>query len=237
VSLVAGAYLLVKPGPLVGPTGLTASGCLAEIAPGTWAIEWVNTEHADREGHAAAFGIPPEAVPELVAWATGAFDNEFKWPNVFCTLDAARAFRQRFRPEGVRLIGLALPVDLVDGFLAVAAPKPQQPGFAPMGATGVYDLLSEGQALAPGGLVRGYEVLGHGIAGDFCSYRCNGLEDDFQREFAAVFNDMGLLDDEAVARRCAEFAGRPETGTCADWWHPWSVQEYDSQEVGGSCPR
>lgn len=176
---VAGAYLLVKPGPLVGPTGLTASGCLAEVAPGSWAIDWVNTRPCERERHASALGISAEALPEVVAWATKVFGAEFKWPNVFCNLAAAREFQRRFLPAGVRLIGLALPMDLVDEFLTLAAPSPQQPGYAPNGPTG------------------------------------------------AVFNAWGLLDDESMARQCARYAGRPETGTCADWWYPWTLREYD----------
>ena len=51
---VAGAYLLVKPGPLIGAGGLTASACLAEMAPDSWAIEWANVEPADRERQAVA---------------------------------------------------------------------------------------------------------------------------------------------------------------------------------------
>jgi hypothetical protein len=38
---VAGGYLLVKPGPPIPAGILTASACLAEMAPDFWAIEWV----------------------------------------------------------------------------------------------------------------------------------------------------------------------------------------------------
>jgi NADH:ubiquinone oxidoreductase subunit len=61
------------------------------------------------------------------------------------------------------------------------------------------------------------------MAGAFCSFRCNALETDFQRKLGATFNEWGLLEDEDVARRCAEYAGRPETPTCSPVWHPWMV--------------
>src|SRR3989442_10309697 len=57
VHSVAGAYFLVKPGPML-PTGfLTASACLADTAPDSWAIEWVKTKPGEREENAARLGI------------------------------------------------------------------------------------------------------------------------------------------------------------------------------------
>jgi hypothetical protein len=200
---------------------------LAEVAPGSWAIEWVRVAAGEREAHAQELGIAPNLLPQVVDWVTQAFETDFMWPNVFSSLTAARSFRQRFIPSGVRLIGVGLPADLVDEFLGQAAPPPSPPGYAPNGASGVYQLIQARQVLAPGGEARGYEVLGLGMAGDFCSFRCNQLAADFEREFGATFNGWGLIDDPQVARRCAEFAGRPEVGTCADWWHPWHVQEYE----------
>lgn len=102
---VAGAYLLVKPGPPIADCGLTASACLAKLAPDHWAIEWASVEVADRQRHAAELGIRRSELPHVVAWVTGEFDRRFKWPNVFVELEAAREFRERFAPDGVHLIG------------------------------------------------------------------------------------------------------------------------------------
>ena len=223
---VAGAYLLVKPGPLIGAGGLTASACLAEMAPDSWAIEWANVEPADRERQAVQFGIPVNAIPEVIKWAADEFDRHFKWPNVFTELTAARKFRERFIPGGVHLVGVGLPADLVPAFLSLSAPPLAQPGYAPVGATGVHEVVRAGQVLAAGGEFRGFEVLGYDEAGQFCSFRCNGLEVDFQKELGVQFNRWGLLNKESAARQCAEYAGRPEVGTCARWWHPWAVVEY-----------
>jgi hypothetical protein len=224
---VAGAYMLLKPGPAIPTGGLTASSCLAEMAPDSWAIDWVKVEPGERVRHAATLGIPPEALALVVDWATEEFDRRFKWPNVFTEPEAAREFRQRFIPGGgVRLVGLGLPADLVPAFLSLTAPPPQQAGYAPVGAAGVHEVLSTGLGLEASGEFRGFEVLGYDGAGQFCSFRCNGLEVDFQKELAAQFNRWGLLDEQAVARRCAEYASRPEVGTCVSWWHPWALLEY-----------
>jgi hypothetical protein len=225
---VAGAYLLVKPHPELGPGHLTASACLAEMAPDDWALDWVSTEPERREQHVARLGIRPGELPAVMRWATDHFGGRFRWPNVFTDLEIARAFRARFVPADIHLLGIGLPVDLVDSFMSMAAPPPPQPGYAPVGATGVYQVLTARRPLEGGGATRGFEVLGYDEAGKFCSYRCNALGADFERQFGARFNARGLLDEETTARRCAEYASRPEVFTCSRFWHPWLVQEYPS---------
>ena len=65
-------------------------------------------------------------------------------------------------------------------------------------------------------------------SGYFDSFRCHQLEIDFKRELGASFNGFGLLDDELVARRCAEYVNRPDTNTCVGpgAWYAWRVEEY-----------
>jgi hypothetical protein len=224
---IAAGYTLVKPGPPIPAGGLTASACLAAVAPDSWAIDWVKMEPGERARHATGLGIAPEAVPEVVTWVTAEFGRRLKWPNVFTELEAAREFRRRFIPGGgVYLIGLGLAADLVPAFLSLSAPPPQQPGYAPIGPVGVYDVLNTGRTLETGGELRGFDVLGYDEAGRFCSFRCNGLEADFQKELGVQFNRWGLLDEPTVAQRCADYAGRPETATCTRWWHPWALFEF-----------
>jgi hypothetical protein len=225
-SCVAGAYLLVKPHAELGVGHLTASACLAEMAPDDWALDWVNTEPERREQHAARLGIRPGELPAVMRWATDHFGGRLRWPNVFTDLEIARAFRDRFLTADTHLLGIGLPADLVDGFMAMAAPPPQQPGYAPVGATGVYEVLAAGKPLEGDGAIRGFEVLGYDEAGKFCSYRCNALGADFDRQLGARFNACGLLDEETMARRCADYASRPEVVTCSRFWHAWLIREY-----------
>lgn len=223
---VAAGYVLAQAGTHIGPEGLTLSACLAEMAPGAWALEWVGAPD-EREAHATALGITPERLPDLLAWTTNAFGTDFLWPHFFPSLTVARDFHRLFLPARTRLLGFALPADLVDGFLTVAAPPPPPPGYSPGGPTGAVELLQQRRPLEPGGAPRGFEPLGYEVTGQFCSFRCNGLETHLQREFGTTFNEWGLLENEHVARRCAEYAGRPATAPCAPYWHPWLIHEYD----------
>jgi hypothetical protein len=212
-TYVVGPVFVVKTGDQLPPGALTVSHCLAAVAPDTWALEWVDTAPAERNALAAECGISPEDLPEVVAWATDRLGRTFGWPHVFLELDAALEFRRRFLPDGFRVLQIALPEDFVASFLAMAAPPPQQPGYAPNGETGVYEALFKQVRGVPAGERRGFEVLGYDrYGGGFHSFRCNALEVDFVN-LGTSFNQWGLIDDEAQALKCAEWANSPAVGT------------------------
>ena len=226
-NYVAGPLFLVRPTDQLPTGALTVSHCLAVVAPDSWAIHWSGASEAERAEAAARCGIPPELVPEVIAWTTERFERGFAWSHVFLDRGTAREFRERFLPDDFRLLQIGLPERLLDSFLTMAAPAPQQPGFAPNGATGVYQALVQHEPM-PSGDRRGLEVLGYDrYGGGFDSFRCNALERDFAT-LGAVFNRWGLIDDEAQALRCAEFANSPEVSTCADAWHSWLVVEHSA---------
>jgi hypothetical protein len=226
-ALIAGPFLLTRDSGKLPPGLITVSPCLANVAPDCWAIEWSKTPEAERLACAAEFGIDARDLPNAIRWATDHFDaGGFLWPNMFLDAATAREFRRRFVRVTVRLLQIALPEDMLEPFLALTAPPPQQPGYAPVGAVGVHQALSHRSVLANTGESRGFEVLGFDGAAGFDSFRCNALDKDFQRLFGINFNQWGLIDDATEARRCAEYANGPEVSTCAVAWHPWLVTEH-----------
>jgi hypothetical protein len=161
----------------------------------------------------------------VIAWTTERFERGFAWSHAFLDRAAAQEFRDLFLPEDFRLLRIGLPESLVPSLMTLAAPLPQQPGYAANGATAVYQALLKRQPL-PAGERLGFEVLGYDrYGGGFHSYRCNSLEKEFAN-LGARFNPTGLIDDEPAALRCAEFANSPEVSTCADGWHPWLIVEH-----------
>jgi len=226
--LVAGPFLLAKESGKLAPGWLTVSGCLAHIVPGSWAIEWTGVEQAERHERAAEFGIGAQKLPDAIRWVTDHFDGGgFAWPNLFLNAAAARDFRRRFVSASVRLLQMSLPEENLESFLALTAPPPQQPGYAPAGTIGVHRAVAQRSILTDVAERRGYEVLGFDGTAGFDSFRCNGLEGDFARRLGVHFNKWGLVDDAGDAARCAEFARDPEVSTCAIAWHPWLVSEHD----------
>jgi hypothetical protein len=221
---IAGPFFLAKPSDRLPEGAITVSHCLAEIAPDTWAIEWVSATDEERAESAARCGISNTLITEAIAWTTDHFERGFAWSHVFLERAVALEFSERFLSKDFRLLQIGLPERFLRSFLALAAPPPQQAGYAPNGSSGVYQALLKEDTL-PAGHSLGFEVLGYDrYGGGFDSYRCNAFEQPFA-ELGAVFNPAGLIDDESMALRCAELANSPEIGTCADAWHPWLIVE------------
>ena len=153
---------------------LTFSDCLAKFLPGTWALRWVEAEPAERKASAQAFGFNSQELERLLDWTTEAQnDGRFLWPNVFGSLEAARAFLREFNPPvpDLFLLGLGLPEDRREAALAEQAPPPGG------GPSGIYELLQEPKPLPEGGTFLGWEILGTELfGGQFHSWLCSGLE-------------------------------------------------------------
>jgi hypothetical protein len=222
----AGPFLLAKESGKLPPGILTVSACLADIAPDLWAIGWATVDATERLARAALFGIDVKHLPGAIRWATDHLDGGgFAWPNVFLDESAAREFHRRFMTTAARLLQVSLPEHMLEAFLPLTSPPPPQAGFAPVGAIGLHQALAQRVALADLNGQRGFEVLGFDGASGFDSFRCNGLESDFQRLLGGQFNRWGLIDAVGDATRCAEFANGPDISTCAVAWHPWLVME------------
>ncbi|MFY0570970.1 hypothetical protein ACN28E_45050 [Archangium lansingense] len=228
--LVSGGYLVARPAErapfmdasLVPSRLQSASGCIAPIAPDTWAIDWASCDSAERSAAATRFGVPPERLAELIAWATRRFDVDFLWPNVFLTLEAAREFCATFVPadSDAFVLGLALASEDVEDFLQQTAPPPRE------GETGLHRCLARRLPPAEGGVRLGSEVLGAELGGTFHSYLCNGLERTFAQQLGARPNEHGLFDDHALARQCAAYAGHEDVGAEPVPWLAWVLLEY-----------
>jgi hypothetical protein len=224
---VSGGYLVTRPvaregtfwdARLVPATFWTASDCLARVAPSSWAISWVQMDEPERLAEAERFGIPRDRVANVITWASSRFDQDFGWPNVFLTLEAAREFCSRFVPahSDAAILELALAGEDVEGFLQRCKPAGRE------GASGVYLSLSRRLPPAAGGQWLGAEVLGADHGG-FHSSLCNALERDFAARLEARPNAHGLYDDHALARRCASLVDRGDLGAEPGAWYAWGL--------------
>jgi hypothetical protein len=222
-AYLAGPFFLMKPTGELPAGVLTVSHCLATVAPDTWAIDWVSVTDTDRAEAAARCEIADERVSAAIEWATERFGVAIGWSHALLDLDAAREFRRLFLPPTFQLLQIGLPEGALSSFLALSAPPPQQPGYAPVGASGAYEAVVKKTVLSAGER-RGHEVLGYDrYGGGFHSSRCHSFEQDLAA-LGASLNRWGLIDDAEAARRCAEYAGGK--GTCADGWHPWLIVEH-----------
>lgn len=207
---------------------LSASGDICDSFPDTWAIEWTSEDEKDRLESAEKFGISPADLPKVIEWATQSFSIEFAWPNVFYSVYGARKARAMFLShlDDVALFGLGLHKSNVEQFLSVAGPRPQQSGFAPEGATGVFEIVSRGALLPDGGTLPGYELLGVQYGHLTCSWLCNSLEKTFAEALDVIPNTNGFISTFEEASRCVTYISEGHVGAEPGLWLPWMIMKY-----------
>lgn len=227
---VSGGYILCRPAArdermnasLLPDQIVTVSDCIVEVAPNVWSIAWAQVSEAERARRGGQFGLAGSALSDFITWCTEAFDaGLLGWPHVIFDLDVARGLRERLRTgaEAPRILGIALPRDLVERFARDA----HETGS---GEPGVLTALRRGTPPPEGGVTLGFDVLGWDW-GAFHSYICNGLETEFASALGIRPNANGFFDDLDDARQCADHANLATTGAEPGLWLPWLTVAYD----------
>jgi hypothetical protein len=200
--------------------------------PESWTLSWCGESREQRVQSAAVFGITESELDEVIAWADQNFGSVFGAWEVFFTLDDARATARTILPHGadLELWGVGLHRSLVSAFCEASAPPPQQPSYAPVGASGIHIATCVRPApIAEDGTVLGHEIL---IADIGCSF--NSPEslhiDERERlgEGGVVPNEHGLIDsfDDALAC-CRMIEPAPaEARSPSTAWLPWLIVRY-----------
>jgi hypothetical protein len=213
---------------LIPPEVLSGSVCICDFFPDDWAIEWVSLSDEERLKAAASFGIAPDHLGEIVAWATEGLSKTFGWPSAFYTLQAAKEARVALLPRDASVVafGLGLHANHVEDFLEAARPPATKEGFAPVADTGIYQCVSARESIAEGGRFAGFELLSTLTGLLTCSWLCNGLERECAAQLGIRTNEHGFVATHLEALRCAEFISSDEVGAEPGLWLPWRVTIY-----------
>jgi len=221
-EVVAAGYLGVRPRPrpewvdvrYVRDPLLSLAGDLVATGP---TVTWVGS--ADEE--LAALGVASDQLGDARAWID---DLERRagilHPNVCRTPDDVADFSDRFVPEGLAVLGVALPADQVDAFLVEHEAYDQQDG--------IVILLREARPLAPGHQSLGYEPVSVDYRGLGCSWTCNGLQGAVAEATGIVPNEWGFIDTEKEAETVMAFLADPAVGKEPGIWRAWLVARYDA---------
>ncbi len=200
--------------------------------PQTWALSWCSETREERLAEAALFGIAEKGLERVMAWADQAFDSVFGAWDAFFTLDAARdaAHSLLGGVADLELWGVGLHRSLVSAFCEASAPPPQQPGYAPVGASAIHTATCVRPApLVEGGSILGHEVLVADVGSSFNSPESLHIEEATLFQQAGVVpTEHGLIDsfDEALA--CCKLIER-ENGrerALGTGWMPWLIARY-----------
>lgn len=226
---ISGGYLIVKPAPrpkdfseLLPRTLITVSSCFADIAPDLWAVDWDNYSTEDIAEEAGKFGIPAHLGAELVRWTSAEMKTSGQHPNAFLTLEMAREFWRRFvNNNEVLLIGIGLHTSLLPSLYGQLE-KDANRGY------GLLERIERKEALAPGGLLLGYEPLGYD-ATNFHSWLCHAGCDEGRKLFGVRPNENGLIPSLETGIQTTEYL--VQTGAEQAIWEPWLLVKYEVE-----CP-
>jgi hypothetical protein len=235
VDLCALGYLLLRPLPRTSffssdlPDLLvSASPCLCPQFPGDYALDWCTMPNERRAETFGAVGIEPDRMPAAREWALTAFDEEFGWPAVFYSVDAARKARASFfRADlDIRVVGLAVESGALDEFLRETAPPAAVEGFAPEGAGGYHRVAQKRSRLDEGGRLLGFEPLSIEHRQVTHSWLCSQLDVHCTRVLGIRPNAAGAIATLDDARRCCDEISRAEVGAEPGLWRPFAIVDY-----------
>lgn len=201
--------------------------------PHTWAIPWCGDDRSERIERAADFGVPEADLDAVLAWADASFGTKFGAWSVFFSLGHARAAAAAMlgNVRDLDLWGVGLHRDLARSFCDATRPPPPEPGFAPMGASGVHIAVCQRPApLADGGVPLGYEVLIEDLGCEFNSPESRHLDEvGASRAAGIAVNADGLFESlEDALSCCRQLPGVGEDAPpyrCSGWL-PWLLVRY-----------
>ncbi|KIG12867.1 hypothetical protein DB30_00934 [Enhygromyxa salina] len=207
-----------EPDPGILPNQmLTLSTCLAPVIPDGW-------PSIAQPGFArpkAPLDLSDELAERIERFGK-AINHEHpdRWPWVPLTLEEARAFGRAYLRSvpNVVLIGAALLDSELAEFLEFSS---DSDSASPQVLAARRGLRAE-----PGGVLRGYEVLGDAVH-EAHSLACTGSERELHRDEGVVFNDEGLIDDLATALRVAKWASDDHNPTECCAYFAFRLMQYD----------
>lgn len=224
-EVVAAGYVGVRPASR--PDWLGAYGrepfldLASDLLPVGPAATWACSD-ADRD--LEALGVPADARHEARAWIDAADRRgDLLYPNVWRRPHHVVEFAERFVPEGLAVLGVALAADQVDGFLAEHTAEIGQGD-----GVGIVVLLRERRPLAPGFRTLGYEPVSVHFGGLNCSWSCNRLQEPVATATGVEPNEWGFIDTAEEAEAVMAFLAEPAVGKEPGVWRAWLVVRYDA---------
>ena len=202
----------------------SASHHICEIYPDSWILPWVLDDHSakKREHNQEILNLDDEAFHALQVEFNDLFNkDEFGFPNVFPSLAVARNFHGRYLKHlsNIKLLSISLADEYWEEFI-----QETEPGES-MGEHGIRLKLRSRYSVEPEAMFKGFDILGYDH-GQFCSYICNSLQDDYSQKFGVSLNQNGFIENYEDARKAADYTMLDETKAEPYLWFPWLISEY-----------
>lgn len=199
---------------------ISVSNCICEVLPG---IGFLNI--GDKSDYLLnlkkKIKVGDSEMNCLGKWVIEKFnDTLFDWPSCFATASIAKEFHRSFlyNTDNVYLLAVGLTNDEAEVFIDEQRPH------GPMGnirETLMYNNFKKKLMLESSQII-GYDVLGLDTE-SFHSYRCHGLEIEFQDVLGIASNKFGLFDDYTAAIEAVKYLDKTNIEVEDALWQPWAI--------------
>ncbi len=230
MRVISGGYWFVRSAErpsyaaadVLPPLLWTPTSCICELYPDYWAFSWCKPPQDEIDAVIRELGLSRADLQILQAWVETQFDHGgVGFPGIFLRLDIAKQFETRFirTDSDIKLLGIGLPEAYVEEFLSEARPSS---GEEP---PGIYQAIESRTLLTEGGVSLGFEPLGYEY-GEFHSFICNSLEEDYTKALNLSLNAHGRFTDLDACEQAIAYTRLDSTGAEPALWQPWLVVEY-----------
>ena len=232
MGFIVGGYYLIQATETKGwinekffpPIIWSVSHHICEIYPESWIFTWTSDDGSakERERNQEILNLDDDAFHALQLEFDDLFNQDkFGFPNVFLSLALARNFCKRYLTHisNIKLLSIALADEYWEQFIQKTIPGKN------MGEYAIRIKLRERGVVEPEAVFKGFEVLGYDH-GQFCSYICNSLQDDYSKKLGVSLNKNGFIENYDEARKAAEYTMSDEVKAEPYLWFPWLISEY-----------
>lgn len=202
----------------------SASRHICEIYPESWILPWASDDVSAKENQ-EILELDDAEFKALQLEFNNLFNqDEFGFPNVFLSLAVARNFHGRYLKHlsNIKLLSIALADEYWEEFIQETEPGKN------MGEPGIRIKLRSRHSVEPEAMFKGFEVSGYDH-GQFCSYICNSLQEDYSKKFGISLNKNGFIESYDDARKAADYTMLDETKAEPYLWFPWLISEYSME--------
>jgi len=198
VKYYIGPYYLIKLKPveygtIKGSAIYTCSRCLNDSFFDSWAISWASTEKKQLEETKVTFKLTDKNVEEIQVWANKKLnENKLGWINTFSDLKTLTEYKEKFFPKDsdFEILSISFPESDLDEALEMTKPTE-----AMSGEIGIYNKLKNKELDLEKDEFLGYDIIGIELGGDFHSFHCHDLLNDFKEKFGIKINEFGLIEN------------------------------------------
>lgn len=213
---------------LLPPKILSLSPCLANFFPDSWCYDWVQMDENQRYEKANIFGIDQENLEKTIHSLTNRFNKTFGYSNVCFSLTIAQNLVNEFifTKSDLTILGASIPRSMKKQFCSFMTPPPPEKGFAPIGHSGLLEMVIKNEPPRMGTKILGFELLNFDHYIPACSWLCNSLEQKLKNKFNIKPNHNGFIDNIDDAFRACELISNKELKAEPGLWQPMLITQY-----------